>query len=160
MEEEFEKESRDPMIRRLVGMFHNDLTLKNLSFCIQGEPLQIDEISSHNGLLPLFCYKAAIWAENTLKKPLPLFFEHDKTALIEVVPMTDGSKDNNLFSLWAHFLHFSLEEEVNRLKRDKKLVDGNIPLDELYTDWHQAIKSNRFTVRPNGKMIAKSTSGR
>ena len=53
-----------------------------------------------------------------------------------------------------------LIDSLKKFARPELFEDGTDILDELYTDWHQAIKSNRFTVRPNGKMIAKSTSGR
>lgn len=158
MSEEFEKESRDPMIQKISTLMQKNLENLGVNFCIQGEPLQSDEISAHNGLLSLFCYKAAVWSSTAMSKTLPLFFEHDKSALIEVVPMTE-SKDNNIFSLWSHFLHFSLEEEVRRLKNEKKMQNGMYPLDELYTEWHQAIKANKFAVRPNAKTAPRGAGG-
>lgn len=154
---DFEKESRDPMIRRLVGLIEAEMKGRTETFCIQGEQLMVDEVAAHNGLLPLFCYKAASLCEEGMKKRLPLYFEHDKTALIEVIPMTEAGADN-LFSLWAHFLHFSLEEEVRRLKRDRKLVNGMIPLDALYQDWHQAVRAGKFAVRPSSRPLPSMPS--
>lgn len=156
---EFEKESRDPMIRKLASLLEEDLKRRGEVFCIQNEPLAGDEVSSHNGLLPLFCYKAAVLCEEAMQKKLPLYFEHDRNALIETVPMTE-SGPNNLFSLWVLFLHYAVEEEINRLKKAKKLLNGQIPLDDLYQKWHNAIRESKYTIRPSSKPVPVATTTR
>lgn len=160
--EAFEKESRDPMVRKLASLVEADLRARAEGFCIQNEPLSPDEVASHNGLLPLFCLKAAELCEEGMKKRLPLYFEHDSTALIEAVPMTEATAEN-IFSLWAHFLHYSIEEEIYRLKRDKKLTaNGLIPLDDLYQRWHKALQQGKYPLRPSSKPAAatgKSAGG-
>lgn len=154
---DFEAESRDPMIRQLAALLEEDLKRRSETFCIQEEPLAADEVASHNGLLALFCFKAASLCEEVMKKRLPLYFEHDKSALIESVPMTEAG-ENNIFSLWAHFLHFSVEEEIHRLKREKRLVNGLIPLDGLYQKWHDAIKEGKYAMRPTSKPTAGAST--
>ncbi len=154
MSDEFEKESQDPMIRSLVSVLMRDLSEKEVVFSIQGENLTNEEVCAHNGLLPLFCYKAAVWSEEVLKKPLPLFFEPQSKALMDVVPMTEGGA-NNIFALWAHFLHFSVEEEMRRLIREKKMKNGIFPLDELFVEWTEAMSANRFIIRPSARSPAE-----
>lgn len=155
--EDFEKESRDPMIRKLAQFVESDLRGRVETFCIQNEPLSADEVASHNGLLPLFCLKAAELCDETMKKRLPLYFEHDPSALIESVPMTEPA-ETNIFSLWAHFIHYSIDEEIYRIKREKKMVNEMIPLDDLYQRWHQSLKQGKFALRASTKPV--STAGR
>ena len=152
--EDFEKESRDPMVRKLVGLVESDLKARAEGFCIQNEPLSPDEVASHNGLLPLFCLKAAELCEETMKKRLPMYSGHDATALIEAVPMMETTAEN-IFSLWAHFLHYAVEEEIYRIKRDKKLTaNGMVPLDDLYQRWHKALQQGKYALRPSTKPSA------
>ena len=154
-QQEFEKESRDPMIRKLSSLLVNELRQMPNGFCIQNEALQADEVAAHNGLLSLFCYKAAELCSEVMKKNLPLIYEHDTSALINVVPMTNGG-DSNLFTLWSHFLHYSVEEEIRKYKKNKKLVNGMVPLDNLYQEWHQAVQGGRYIIRPSTKPGAES----
>lgn len=154
---DFEQESRDPMIRKLASFLEADLKTRSEGFCIQEEPLTADEVASHNGLLALFCFKAATLCEETMKKKLPLHFEQDKSALIEAVPMTEIG-EGNLFSLWVHFLHYAVEEEIRRLKREKRLINGLVPLDGLYQEWHESIKRNKYSIKPSSKPGVGSTA--
>ena len=96
-------QSADPMVKKLSAFVEADLRGRQEGFCIQNEPLEVDEIAAHDGLLALFMFKASSLAEEGLKKRLPLHFESDTSALIDVVPVTEMS-DMNLFSLWTHFL--------------------------------------------------------
>jgi hypothetical protein len=150
MAEQSVPKSSDPMVQKLSEFLLADLKTRSEGFCIQNEPLQPDEIASHDGLLSLFMYKASSNCEEAMRKKLPLYFESDSSALIDVVPMTEVS-DLNLFSLWTHFMHFSVEEEVRRLKREKKLMSGLVPLDEMYKHWHSAISLQKYAVRPSSK---------
>ena len=147
---EVEKESRDPMIRQLAKMIEGDLRGRPESFSIQSELLQPDEVASHNGLLALFCYTASEACDEVMRKKLPLVYEHDQDALINVVPMTEASADN-ILTLWSHFLHYSLEEVIRNAKKEKKMVNGQIPLDEMYQNWHKAVQSGRYSIRPSTK---------
>ena len=147
--------SSDPMIAKLSEFLEADLKTRSEGFCIQNEPLQPEEIASHDGLLALFLYKASMNCEEAMRKRLPLFFESDNSALIDVIPLTDMT-EFNLFSLWAHFVHFSVEEEVRRLKRAKKLQNGLVPLDDMYRQWHQAVSQQKYIIRPNLRSQAAS----
>ena len=157
MSNEMEKESRDPMMRTLAKLIEQDLKSRSDAFCIQGEPLQPDEVASHNGLLSLLCFAAAESCQEVMRKRLPLVYEHDSEALINVVPMTEAGSDN-LLTLWSHFLHYSVEEIVRKHKREKKLSNGMIPLDELYQDWHQSIQSGRYAIRQSTKPTAERSA--
>lgn len=139
--------SSDPMVRKLSEFLEAELKQRSDNFCIQKEPLQSDEIASHDGLLSLFLFSAAESCEEAMKKRLPLFFETDTSAMIDVVPRIDAS-ELNLFSLWTHLLHYSVEEEVRRIKKEKKLLDGLVPLDELYRRWHQAVSQQKYSIKP------------
>lgn len=147
MSQEAPAKSSDAMVRKLSEFLENDLKDRADGFSIQNEPLQPDEIASHDGLLPLFLFRAAENCNEAMKKRLPLFFESDTSALIDVIPLTDVS-DLNLLSLWTHFLHYSVEEEIRRIKREKKLINGLVPLDDLYRQWHQAVSQQKYTIRP------------
>lgn len=139
--------SSDPMVRKLSEFLEADLKTRSEVFCIQNEPLRADEVASHDGLLALFLYKAAEICDEAQQKKMPLSFESNNSALIDVVPLTDAT-DVNLFSLWAHYLHYSVEEEIRRIKKEKKLVNGLVPLDGLFQRWHQAIIQKKYTVKP------------
>lgn len=138
------------MVARLSSLLEADLKTRADSFCIQNEPLQPDEVASHDGLLSLFLFKAAESCQEAMKKKLPLAFESDASALIDVVPVTEQG-ELNLFSLWAHFLHYSVEEEVRRIKKEKKLLNGLIPLDDLYKQWHQAVSQQKYIIKPSAR---------
>lgn len=136
------------MVNKLSEFLEADLRSRNEGFCIQNEPLQPDEIASHDGLLALFMFKASANYEETMKKKLPLYFESDNSALIDVVPMTESS-EFNLFSLWTHLMHFTVEEEIRRIKREKKMQNGLIPLDDIYRQWHQAVSQQKYVIKPS-----------
>lgn len=140
--------SSDPMVAKLSFLLEQDLRERPDTFCIQNESLQVDEISSHDGLLSLFLYKASATCMEVMDKKLPLHFEADNSALIDVVPVTDQT-ELNLFSLWTHFLSYSVEEEIRRIKREKKLINGQVPLDELYKKWHQAVAKQQYQLKPS-----------
>ena len=150
MSQEATPKSSDAMIRKLSEFLEEDLKTRSDGFCIQNEPLQPDEIASHDGLLSLFLFKASVTCDEAMKKRLPLSFESDNSALIDVVPLTEAS-DLNLLSLWTHFLHYSVEEEVRRLKRQKKLLNGLVPLDDLYREWHQAVSQQKYIIKPSSR---------
>lgn len=135
------------MVARLSTFLEADLKNRAEGFSIQNEPLQADEIASHDGLLSLFLFKASESCQDAMKKKLPLAFESDTSALIDVVPVTEQG-ELNLFSLWTHFLHYSVEEEIRRIKREKKLFNGLIPLDDLYRQWHQAVSQQKYIIKP------------
>jgi hypothetical protein len=143
-------QSADPMVKKLSFFVEEDLKARQEGFCIQNEPLGIDEIASHDGLLSLFMFKASILAEEGLQKRLPLHFESDKSALIDVIPVTDTG-DMNLYSLWVHFLSYSVEEEIRRHKKEKKLQNGLVPLDDLYKQWHAAVTSHKFLIKSSSR---------
>lgn len=138
--------SSDPMVAKLSSFFEQDLRSRPDTFCIQNEALQPDEIASHDGLLSLFLYKASACCQEVMDKKLPLHFETDNSALIDVIPITDQT-DFNLFSLWTHFLSYSVEEEIRRIKKERKLINGQVPLDELYKKWHQAVAKQQYLLK-------------
>lgn len=157
---EMEKESRDPLIARLSKLIENDLGGKTESFCIQGEGLQTDEISAHNGLFSLFMFKAAQVYMETMNKRAPLYFEHDKSALIEVVPMTEDHPDNSV-AMWSHFVHFAVEHVVKAYSGQNRglRVNDMIPLDALYEEWYGAIQKNDYAVRPSTRGVSPVKAG-
>jgi hypothetical protein len=148
--------SSDAMVARLSAFLEADLKSRSDGFSIQNEPLQPDEIASHDGLLSLFLFKAAESCNEAMKKRLPLAFQSDTSALIDVVPVTELG-EFNLFSLWTHFLHYSVEEEVRRIKREKKLLNGLIPLDDLYQQWHQAVTLQKYIIKPSVRPTPSSS---
>ena len=150
-----QSKSSDPMIAKLSEFLAADLKTRSEGFCIQNEPLESDEIASHDGLLSLFLFKASANCEEAMKKPLPLSFESDNSALIDVIPLTEIS-ELNLFSLWTHFLHFSVEEEIRRLKREKRLINGLVPLDDMYRQWHQAVSQQKYIIKAGSRMQASA----
>lgn len=158
MAESASPKSTDPMIQKLSEFLEAELRQRSDNFCIQNEALQSDEIASHDGLLSLFMFKAAECCEEAMKRRLPLFFESDTSALIDVIPKTEPG-DFNLFSLWSHFLHYSVEEEVRRYKREKKLINGLVPLDDLYRRWHHAVSHQRYAIRPASRPQAPAGQG-
>lgn len=148
MTQDASPKSSDPMIQKLSSFLESHLKTLSEGFCIQNEPLQPDEIASHDGLLPLFLFKAAeSFGEANNQRKLPLSFESDTSALIDVVPITEATADN-VFSLWVHYLHYSVEEEIRRIKREKKLSNGLIPLDDLYHRWHRAVTQQQYVIKP------------
>jgi hypothetical protein len=142
--------SADPMVVKLSSFFEADLGSRSENFCIHSEELSSEEIAAPDGLLSLFLFKASTVCEEAFKKKLPLHFETDTSALIDVVPITEAS-ELNLFSLWTHFLSYSVEEEIRRIKREKKMVNGMIPLDELYKQWHKAVTQQKYVVAPSSR---------
>lgn len=153
MTQNTQPKSSDSMIAKLSEFLEADLKSRGEGFCIQNEPLQPDEIASHDGLLSLFLYKASQCCEDAMKKKLPLYFESDNSALIDVIPFTDIS-EFNLFSLWTHYLHYSVEEEIRRLKREKKLINGLVPLDDMYRQWHQAVSQQKYSIKPSSRPVS------
>jgi hypothetical protein len=145
------------MIARLSEFLENDLKTRGEGFCIQNEPLQPDEIASHDGLLSLFLYKASECCEDAMKKKLPLYFERDNAALIDVIPFTEMS-EFNLFSLWVHYLHYSVEEEIRRMKREKKLINGLVPLDDMYRNWHQAVSQQKYAIKTSSRPVVPTAN--
>jgi len=152
-----QQKSSDPMIARLSEFLENDLKTRGEGFCIQNEPLQPDEIASHDGLLSLFLYKASECCEDAMKKKLPLYFERDNAALIDVIPFTEMS-EFNLFSLWVHYLHYSVEEEIRRMKREKKLINGLVPLDDMYRNWHQAVSQQKYAIKTSSRPVVPTAN--
>lgn len=150
MSQQPSSKSADAMVAKLSLFLEADLKTRPDAFSIQNEPLQADEIASHDGLLSLFLFKAAESCQEAMKKKLPLAFESDSSALIDVVPITE-SNELNLFSLWTHFVHYSVEEEIRRIKKEKKLLNGLIPLDDLYRQWHQAVSQQKYVIRPSAR---------
>lgn len=142
-----EKQSPDPMVQKLSRLLEADLKSRPEVFCIQNAQLFPDEIAAHDGLLGLFMFQAAEECQGAMQKKLPLVFESSETALIDVVPLTEAT-ESNLFALWAHFVHYSLEELVRKAKKEKKLVNGMITLDELYRNCHKAVAEKKYAVRP------------
>lgn len=148
-EQQVANQSEDPMIDRLRALALATTRHNGARFCIQGQELETEEVAAHNGLLPLLLHCASQVCERAFDRRLPVLFEIDKTALCEVVPLVDRSSNNAIFALFAHCLHFGLEEIQKKFEaKPEAMLNGDlIPLDWLYEEWYQEVQKNRYKIR-------------
>lgn len=116
------------------------------TFCLEDEVLKPRELSQPNIFLPLFLNKANKYYQEIFKKDLPIEYVLDDEAVCTCVPVII-SQDNNIFSNYIYFLHFTIDEYIKEYSNPLLLVDGAIPLNKLFFEFEQDLINRKLKLR-------------
>lgn len=182
--------SEDQKIDFLNNMILQQFTDAGLEFSIEGTDLFHQEVAGHFGCLNLFLletqevYEKISNQKFTLdefkeiglnfnesekqieglkkitSKKFPILFAEDSEAYFNCSPYFDYTSDFS-FAVLAHFTHFTIDEILKiYLKNKNLLVNGRIPLDNLYSKWKKALDDDKIILIEKANIQKKKQESR
>ena len=178
--------SDDPRIQFLAEMVLKQISEAQVEFSIEGTDLFPQEVAGHFGCLNLLLYETQEVFENIMqqkftasdfqslglkfensdktfdglkkiaeKRKFSILYAEDAEAYFNCVPYFEENIMS--FAVLAHFTHYTVEEILNLyLKNKNLLVNGKIPLDDIYNKWKKAVENNKIILEEKAKIQKKN----
>lgn len=134
------------MLENVSTAFIKVLSSLQENFCLDEEVLKPSELGQINIFLPIFMNKANKHYMEAFNKELPLEYIIDDEAVCSCIPVL-LSQDNNIFSNYIYFLHYTIEQYIKEYKNPLLLVDGSIPINKLFYEFEQDAVNKKIKLR-------------
>lgn len=131
---------------RLSSLLRMALEKSGWRFSCENSEFTSEEVVAPDGMLPMWLNKAQAWMAQGLGGHAgPMTYRIDATSLCGVHPAPQGETAS--LAVWACFTHFALEHHY--LQHKELVAKGQpVPMDDLYKEWHSAIRMNRVPLLP------------
>lgn len=131
---------------RLSKVIQTLLEQDGMRFSCEGSEFSAEEVAAPDGLLPMWVHRAqGLMAKALGGKTAPMAYRIDGAALCGVRPDPQGATAS--VGVWALFTFEALnawQEQHMKLVKKGELV----PMDEIYKEWHQVIRSRQVPLLP------------